>query len=136
MDYSLYVGTNSVRGSQGIYHIKLDGETGKITCTDIIPFYNSGYLVRNRAGDRLYVLTESMTFRGKASGGVVAYDISGDSPKEINSRFTCGQRPCHCALSQDERTLFAGNFFGGTIAVFPIDEDGGLCPASHIFAHE
>lgn len=135
MRYDLYVGTNSVRGSKGVYHVALDGETGAITGLETIPFYNSGYLLRSRDGGRLYVLSEGMTFRGIASGGVVAYDVSGPGYRELGGQITHGQRPCQGALSGDGRTLYVGNFYGGTIAVFPLEENGTLASASHVIPH-
>lgn len=135
MQYDLYVGTNSQRGSQGVYHVLLDGETGSMEIAGVIPFYNSGYLVRSKNGRRLYVASEGMTFRGAATGGVVTYDLSEGTPRELDSQPTHGQRPCHISLSPDERVLYVGNFFGGTIAVLPVGEDGCVAPASHVLAH-
>ena len=136
MHYDMYVGTNSVRGSEGVYHIELDGATGEMTCRDIIPFYNSGYLLRSGDGRRLYVVGEGMTFRGAASGGAVAYDLTGGAPREIGAQLTQGQRPCQAALSADGKTLYVGNFFGGTIAVLPVNECGGLEPAVRVICHQ
>jgi 6-phosphogluconolactonase len=88
--------------------------------------YNSGYLVLNRDGTRLYAVSEGMSFMGRASGGVIAYDISEGAPEMINHRFSGGQRPCCIALSEDGGELYCANFFGGTISVFPIEDDGAL----------
>lgn len=135
MQYDLYVGTNSVRGSKGIYHITLDGETGAMELRETLPFYHSGYLLRSGDGGRLYVLSEGMTFRGAASGGVVSYDVSQGGFRELGSQLTHGQRPCQGALSAEGGTLYVGNFFAGTIAVLPVGEDGALLPASHVISH-
>ena len=135
MQYDLYVGTNSQRGSRGVYHVLLDGETGAMAIAGVIPFYNSGYLVRSEDGRRLYVASEGMTFRGAATGGVVTYDLSEGTPRELGAQPTHGQRPCHISLSPDETMLYAGNFFGGTIAVLPVTADGRTAPASYVLTH-
>lgn len=136
MNYDFYVGTNSVRGSRGIYHVELCGADGGLSLRGVLPFYNSGYLVRARAGDRLYVLSEGMTFRGAASGGLVTYDLTGDVPRVLGARITHGQRPCHVSLAPDGSRLYVANFFGGTIGVFPVDRDGVAQAADCVVRHE
>ena len=125
MRYTAHVGTNSIRDSRGIYTLSIteNGE-GEILCTT--PAYNSGYLALSRGGDRLYAVSEGMSFMGKASGGVLSYDTAGDVPREMNRRFSGGQRPCCMCLSEDGKTLYVSNFFGGSISVFPIESDGSV----------
>lgn len=136
MNYDFYVGTNSVRGSRGIYRVELDGEHGGLSLREVLPFYNSGYLVRSHTGDRLYVACEGMTFRGAASGGLVTYDLTGGHPQVMSSQVTHGQRPCHISLAPDGSRVYAANFFGGTIGVFPVDRNGVAQAADHVIRHE
>lgn len=123
MRYTAYVGTNSIRDSRGIYTISIsDSGEGEILGTT--PAYNSGYLALSRSGDRLYAVSEGMSFMGKASGGVLSYDAAATPPRELSHRFSGGQRPCCMCLSEDGRTLYVSNFFGGSISIFPVEADG------------
>ncbi len=128
MEYTIFSGTNSVRNSRGIYRIWFDGKQARIL--DTVQTYNSGYLALNRAGTRLYAVSEGMSFAGRASGAVLAYDISGGTPQLINYRLSQGQRPCCIELSPDDKTLAAANFFGGSLVFFPTDDEKGLLEAS------
>ena len=42
--YHAYLGTNSMRGSQGIYHISMDKETLDLRVEDSCPAKNGDYL--------------------------------------------------------------------------------------------
>ncbi len=134
--YDMYVGTNFVRGSKGIYHVSLDENTGELTCLGTTAYYNAGYLLRTADKSRLYTVSEGMTFCGMACGGVVAYDLSSGAPQEINSMPSYGQRPCHLSIDPQERALYVGNFYGGTIACFPLGDGGALEPVRWVFRHE
>lgn len=131
MSYTAYVGSNSIRDSRGIYTLAIDGN-GQGSVVGATAAYNSGYLALSRAGDRLYAVSEGMSFDGRASGGVLAYDASVTPPREMCRRLSGGQRPCCISLSADEKMLYAANFFGGSIAVFPVVEDGTLGEAKKL----
>ena len=67
----VYVGTNSIRGSQGIYTLSLDTGSGKMDVLSTTEAQDSAYLCVNRDGSRLYAVMESLEYEGK-KGGVVA----------------------------------------------------------------
>ncbi len=123
MKYTAYVGTNSIRDSRGIYTLSIS-DSGEGEVLGATPAYNSGYLALNADGTRLYAVSEGMSFMGKASGGVLSYDAALTPPQELNRRFSGGQRPCCMSLSEDGKTLYVSNFFGGSISVFPVKQDG------------
>lgn len=122
--YTIFAGTDSVRDSRGLYQILFDGERAEIVNT--VRTYNSGYLTVSKNGNRLYVVSEGMSFHGKASGGVISYDISREEPEQLNWVFSGGQRPCFLSLDPQNCRLAAANFYGGSISVFGIKEDGSI----------
>ena len=77
--YIAFVGTNSVRGSKGIYSVAIDGETFEPVIAATHQVYNTGTLAISKKANRLYAGSEGMTFKGVADGGVYgyAYDENG-----------------------------------------------------------
>ena len=61
----VYVGTNSIRGSQGIYTLSLDTGSGKMDVLGTAEAQDSAYLCVNRDGSRLYAVMESLEYEGK-----------------------------------------------------------------------
>ena len=68
--YTGFVGTASTGGSRGIYRIRLNAATGEIHVLDTMPMYHAGYLTISKDRRNLYVLSEGMTFKGRASGAL------------------------------------------------------------------
>ena len=79
--YQAYIGTNSVRGSQGIYSIRIDADSFEAEIIAATQAYNTGGVALDRTERFLYAINEGMTFDGYADGGVSAYRIerNGDS---------------------------------------------------------
>jgi len=91
------------------------------------------YMCVNRSGDRLYVVSEV-----DSHDLVVAYklDLHQGTLERIIQQDTGGSVPCHVELSPDERLLAVANYMGGSLAVFQVDDDGGLCPRIVLCQHE
>ena len=125
-DYVGFVGTTSTGGSKGIYRIGLSASSHHIRVLDTRPMYNAGYLALSRDKRNLYVLSEGMTFKGYASGGITSYDIRGSSFEELDSAVTGGQRPCFVCCDDAAGEIYVSNFFNGTLAVFERTSRGGI----------
>lgn len=131
--YYAFVGTNSVRGSEGIYSICIDAETLVPTVVSTRQEYNVGAIKLPGSGEYLYAGCEGMTFRGRADGGIAAYRVLPDGRLEDNGyAYAHGQRIC--AIDTDERIsqAYTASFFNGTVAICGIDRDGRLQPARKV----
>ena len=123
MEYDVFVGTNSVRGSRGIYSLRLSN--GRLSQRFTHPAYNAGYLALR--GNDLFAVSEGMTFDGLASGGLVRYAVRPDGRLHETAHIvTGGQRPC--CVCADEHDAFVANFYGGLCSAFPYDDTGRLEP--------
>lgn len=125
-DYTGFVGTTSTGGSRGIYRIGLNALTGKIRVMDTRPMYHAGYLTVSKDRRNLYVLSEGMTFKGRASGGMTAYDISDGKFEEQNWAVTDGQRPCFVCCDDNSAEIYVSNFYRGTMEAYRRQEDGRI----------
>lgn len=123
--YLAFIGTNSVRGSKGIYSVSIDGETLEPRLTATHQVYNTGTLAISRNAKCLYAGSEGMTFKGAADGGVYGYryDESGHLT-EIGSARSHGQRTCSVAVNDTDTAVYGANFYKGTWVKWPLDESG------------
>ncbi|MBR1780895.1 MAG: beta-propeller fold lactonase family protein [Oscillospiraceae bacterium] len=129
--YHAFIGTNSVRGSRGIYTLRIDPLRGTAEIVSTTQAYNSGCVVLSPDAQTLYAVAEGMTYDGLAQGGLTAYRVSPDGTlTKINGQPTGGQRPCCAAVDAAGKTAYACNFYHGTWSAFPIRPDGGLEPPS------
>lgn len=131
--YHAFIGTNSVRGSQGIYTLDICGETIRILA--VTPAYNAGGLALSRDGKNLYAASEGMTFRGQASGGITAFAVEPDG----SLRWQCGQRSygqrtCCVAVDDKKEWAYGCDFYQGTWSSYPVLPDGSLGPADRTVA--
>lgn len=134
MEQLVYLGTNSVRGSKGIYTGRLNHDTGLLRLCGTTPAQDAGYLSLAPDGQTLYATIESMLLNGKAQGGVAAYRIDSEGlPVLINTEPAQGQLICH--VSCDRHNVYASSYLNGTVTVFPRREDGGLLAPSHVIRH-
>lgn len=125
-DYIGFVGTTSTQGSLGVYKIGVDANSGEVRILDVRQVYNSGYLTLSPDKKNLYVLSEGMTFQGKASGGITAFSLANGGFTEQNAMITGGQRPCFVNCDRATGEIYVGNFYGGTIGVYEPNDDGSL----------
>lgn len=128
--YYAFVGTNSVRGSLGIYSVFIDGETLRPELASTHQVYNAGAMDISRSKPVIYAGIEGMTFKGFADGGVIAYsyDESG-TLTEIGAARSHGQRTCAISVDGETKNVYGSNFYEGTLAMWGLDENGAPLPA-------
>ena len=133
--YYAYIGTNSVRGSRGIYTLRIDGESGACQAVSTAWAYNTGSVALSPDGRTLYAAAEGMTFEGWADGGVTAFRVGPAGQLErLNGQRSHGQRTCCVAVDPMGRQVYACNFYEGTWSAFPVREDGSIAPARLVVA--
>ena len=127
-NYLIYVGTNSVRGSRGIYTVAADPRDWSMKILSAAPAYNSGGICLSPDKKNLYAAAEGMTFDGFAAGGVAAFAI-GENGKltRIAGQPTGKQRTC--CVASDDTQVYSCDFIGGIWNAFPRDEEGKIGPA-------
>lgn len=120
----LYVGTYSVRGSEGIYAFEFDRKAGTLTQVHTTGGVKSpSFLAFHPLGWYLYAVNE-----GAEGGAVSAFSIDRKSGKLrlLNQQSSGGRGPCHISLDRTGRAAFVSNYGEGTFSVLPIRRDGSL----------
>ena len=136
MQHIALIGTNTVRGSQGIYTVDI-AEDGSMRVLATAAAHNAGYLCLHPNRKTLYATREDMVFQGNASGGLGAYRINEDGRLDfINETSVAGQLPCFCCTDKAGRQVFVSSYLNGCVSIHPIREDGGVEPTRHIIQHD
>jgi 6-phosphogluconolactonase len=137
--YLVYVGTYTNKTeSKGIYAYLFDPGVGKLSPLGLgAESEDPSFLAVHRSGKYLYAVNEIDHFGAQKSGAVSAFSIDPKTGKLtlLNQASTQGAGPCHISLDKTGKFVLVANYDGGSIAVFPIREGGGLAPASAFIQH-
>jgi 6-phosphogluconolactonase (cycloisomerase 2 family) len=122
---------------RGIHIFKADRTTGEWTAAGVHEMGTSpSCLAVNRAGTRLYSANESdRVGDGKEKEGTVsafAIDRADGALKPLNSVRSGGAGPTSINLHPSGRFLLVANYFGGSVAVLPVKEDGTVGNATDV----
>jgi len=135
----LYVGTYTDEGrTDGIFLVRFDTRTGTLRLASALNAGpNPSFLAIHPNGRVLYAVNEIEQREGKPSGGVSAFTIASDTGAltRINDQATAGGAPCYVSVDRYGHVLFVANYAGGNVAVFPIEPNGAIAPASHVEQH-
>lgn len=135
----VFIGTYTHTDSQGIYTCRFDFDTGALEQVSAATGAgNPSFLALHPNKRFLYAASEVHEFDRKEQGAVYAYSVDPESGEltYINSRGAGGPGPCHIKVDATGRFVLAANYHGGSVCVLPIQDDGGLAPASHFIQHE
>lgn len=124
---------------RGIHCFEVDRATGALQPRGVFELGTSpSCLAVNAAGDRLYSANETDRIDADQQGTVAAYAIDPQSGQLtlLNHVPSGGKGPTYVSLHPSGRHLFVANYFGGSVAVLPILEDGTLGLATCVVVDE
>ncbi len=132
-----YVGTYTGGASKGVYAFRFDDSTGKLAALGLAAETpNPSFLAVSPNGRFVYAANE------ENAGSVSAFAIDsalGDAAKAtlwpLNAVSSRGAGPCHVALDKTGKWLFVSNYNSGSVAAFPVHDDGSLGEASAFVQH-
>ncbi|WP_417377794.1 beta-propeller fold lactonase family protein [Gimesia sp.] len=120
---------------RGIHLFEINRETGAMTPAGIQRMGNSpSCLAVNAAGTRLYSTNETDRVGQEKHGSVSAFAINREhgSLTPINKVSSGGDGPTYVSIHPSGRYLLIANYFGGSVSVLPILEDGRLGEATDV----
>jgi 6-phosphogluconolactonase len=129
-----YVGTYTPNGG-GIYLFRIDPQSAALTQLQVVDdIRNPSWLTLNAAHTRLYAVSEIDNYQGARGGAIVSYAIDAASLrlKRVGAVSSGGATPAHISMHPSGRFLFAANYGGGSVGVFPVAADGSLSEATDI----
>jgi len=120
---------------RGIHLFQVDRKTGAMSASGLHEMGTSpSALVLNVAKTRLYSANETERIGDNEAGSVSAFaiDPATGKLKLLNSVNSGGKGPAHLSIHPSGKFVLVANYFGGSVAVLPILDDGRLGPATDV----
>jgi 6-phosphogluconolactonase len=132
-----YVGTytdpdRDGRG-RGLYAYRVDEATGALAHVQTLEGVpNPHFLAVHPSGRFLY------STNGGDASAVSSYAIDGATGRvsQLNRQRSPGPGPTHLAVDPSGKLVVAANYAGGSVAAYPVGEDGRLAEHSEFVVHE
>ena len=124
----LYVGTYT----ENIYLVRMDRRSGELLQVGAINAgANPSFLSIHPNGRVLYAVNEL-----EPTGVVSAFAIESGTGAltRLNDQPSGGGAPCYVSVERSGRAALVANYAGGSVALLPIEPNGGLGPA-HVVQH-
>ncbi|MBT4126498.1 MAG: lactonase family protein [Chloroflexi bacterium] len=135
-DQFAFIGTYTRLGSEGVYTLRLNGETGELTQLSVATgLENPSFVALDPSGDHLYAVSESSGFNG--SGGITAFNVNRTTGEltQINQQSTGGPGPCHLMIDETDSVAIVTNYSGGSVSIHPLAVDGSVGEHSDFVQH-
>ncbi|MDY3559948.1 lactonase family protein [Gemmata sp. JC673] len=120
---------------RGIHIFRVDRATGALTPTGVHEMGTSpSHVTVNSTGTHLYSANETDRQGDQKEGTVTAFaiDRSNGNLKPLNTVKSGGAGPTYVSLHPSGKFLFVANYFGGSVAVLPVLDDGKLGDATDV----
>jgi|YelNatPaOPRAMG01_1025707.scaffolds.fasta_scaffold70372_2 6-phosphogluconolactonase len=137
-EYFVYIGTytSGKSNSKGIYVGRFNTAAPKLSQVSLAAQTgNPSFLAVDPSHRFLYAVGETP---GREEGTVSAYRIARKTGKLafLNTVSARGRGPCHLSVDKTGRNVLIANYSSGSVAVFPIRQDGSLGEASAFVQHQ
>lgn len=124
---------------RGIHRFEVNRETGELTELGVFELgVSPSCLAVNAANDRIYSANETDHVGDQGEGTVSAFAIDRASGELtlLNTVRSGGAGPTYVSMHPSGRFLLVANYFGGTVAVLPLDDRGRLGEPADVQAPE
>lgn len=134
-DFYLFVGTYTGEGSEGIHLFRFNADEGTADfISETKGVENPSYLAISPDQATLYAVNE-VGDSTKASVSSFAFDKKTAELSFLNKQNSHGGAPCYVSVDANGNAVFAGNYTGGSLAMFPVNDDGSLEEAKVAIQH-
>lgn len=82
------------------------------------------------------VIYVAATQEDKAHACVASFLWEGEQLTLLSRQDDPGFGNCHLCLNEEETFLYSANYSNGTVAVFPVDQEGKILPCIQYFEHQ
>jgi 6-phosphogluconolactonase len=138
-EYIAYIGTYTrPNKSKGIYAWRFQSSTGKLTPIGLVGETASpSFLAIHPNRKFLYAVNEISNYEGKKVGSVSSFamDTKTGQLKLLNTVSSRGDGPCHLVVDPSGKWLYVANYGGGSVAEYPVHDDGSLGESSAFVQH-
>lgn len=120
---------------RGIHLFQVDRSTGEMTPYDLHEMGTSpSALAFNSDRSVMYSANETERIGDNEAGSVSAFAVDAEDGKLrlLNSVSSAGKGPAHLSVHPSGKFVLVANYFGGSVAVLPILDDGRLGEATDV----
>jgi 6-phosphogluconolactonase len=124
--------------ADGVTVFRMQPETGALTHVFTQPGVDNPTFLAVSADHRfLYAINAVSEVDGVPGGAVEALSIdpATGALNFLNRQSTIGPGPAFVTVDRTGRFVLAANYHGGSVALFPVRDDGQLAPASDFIQH-
>jgi 6-phosphogluconolactonase len=130
----LFVGTYTEKGSEGIYIYKFNIQTGDFELvTNTNQVKNPTFLELSKNGKIIYAANE-IGQSGQIS--TFSFDEKEGKITLLNSVSAQGDDPCHLQLNNENKLLVVGNYSGGNLSMYEVNNNGSLKENPQVINHQ
>jgi len=133
-----YVGSSDGSIEQSIFLCELDYSSGQASIVDSFPGTKaSSYLALSPDQDFLYAIDGTLSDPQKKYASVASFRVTDTDGRleMMNRQSSEGRGPCHVSCHPDGSYIFVANYSEGNIAVYPLQKNGTISPASDVIQH-
>lgn len=140
----LFIGTYTEKLSwvdgtaEGIYVYEMDTATGVLSYVSTsVKIKNPSFVVVHPNKEWVYAVSETGGDSTSNTGGVCAFRFDKDKKELvlINTVSSQGTSPCYVSIDKTGKFVLVSNYGSGTVAMYPIAENGALKEASSVDTH-
>jgi 6-phosphogluconolactonase len=138
-DLLVYIGTYTRGDRDGIYVLRLDLSSGKLTpVSSAGGIANPSFLALHPSGRFLYAVSEVSDLGGAKVGGVSAFTVDPKSGKLslLNQEPCGGAGPCHLVVDRTGKHVLVANYGGGSVSVLGVGDDGRVGKTTAVVEHK
>jgi 6-phosphogluconolactonase len=129
----LLVGTYTGEGSEGIYHVSFNSETGELTNQNLMASTkNPSYMAIS--SDRKFVYCVNESDSGKVSS--FSWDHSTNKLNQLSQQSSEGSYPCYIDINDDENILALANYMTGNLVTYTINKEGIIQGSPVVYQHK
>lgn len=135
--YRLYASGYAAADAPGIYAFTFDATSGSLVAGwSFAGISNPSFIQVHPNGRWLYAVSETSQ-QDSGPGEVWSLDLAGpvSKPVVLNHLESGGDWPCHISIDASGRWLLVTNYSSGSLAVFPIQENGALGAMARFVEH-
>lgn len=134
----LYVGTYTDKGAKGIYVYRYNAASGQLSDSQVAAeTANPSFITIDDNHRFLYAVNEIQKYQGESSGGVSAFAIEPSGHlRFLNEVASGGADPCYVSLDKNGKYVLVANYTGGSVSVFPVQQDGSVGAATAFIQHK
>jgi 6-phosphogluconolactonase len=118
----------------GVYHFSFQPDSAKLQLEGVTEgLINPSYLAIHPSRQYVYVVNETGPDVDTVAQ-ITAYKLDDATAtlERINAQPTAAFAPCYVSVDHDGKYVMVANYVGGTIVMYPIQENGGLGTACEI----